>query len=64
MKKMHFFDSPTVVLMIALSIGLAIAVHPVFLLIGFAITIGILIEAVAHAIREHAHQTRPSARHA
>jgi hypothetical protein len=41
-------------LLIALTIALAILVHPAFLFIGFGITIFVLIEAVADVMTEHA----------
>jgi hypothetical protein len=63
MKNFEFLDSPTVALLVALSIGLAIAVHPVFLVLGFLVTIAVLIEALAHAIGKHTHHANPAYRH-
>jgi hypothetical protein len=63
MKKPEFLDPRTMTLLIALAIGLAIAVHPVFLVIGFIITIAVLIEAVLNGVGEHAHRAKPAHRH-
>jgi hypothetical protein len=57
--KLEWLDSRTVSLLIALSIGLAILVHPAFLLIGFIITIAVLIDAVI----ESAHRAKVTHRH-
>lgn len=61
MKKIEFLDARTVALVIA--IGLAIMVHPAFLLIGFALTIFGLIETVLEAESSLADHARPVHRH-
>ncbi len=47
-----------VAVLLGLSIGLGIAVHEVFLLAGFVIAAGALAIATAHALHEHAEQSR------
>jgi hypothetical protein len=61
MKKIEFLDARTVALVIA--IGLAIMVHPAFLLIGSALTIFVLIETVLEAVSSLAYHARPVHRH-
>jgi len=56
-------DSTRVTLLVALSIGLGIAVHEVFFLVGGAIAVGALTVATAHALHEHAEQARPARQH-
>jgi hypothetical protein len=51
-------DSARVALLVGLSIGLGIAVHEVFFLVGGAITVGALTIATVHAIQEHAEHGR------
>lgn len=52
-------DSTRVTLLVGLSIGLGIVVHEAFFLAGGAIAVGALAAATAHALHEHAEQTRP-----
>lgn len=47
-------DGPRIALLVGLSIGLGIAVHEVFFLVGGAIALGALSVATAHALQEHA----------
>jgi hypothetical protein len=56
-------DGPRVALLVGLSIGLGIAVHEVFFLVGGAIAVGALTVATAHAIHEHAELARPGHQH-
>ena len=56
-------DSTRVTLLVGLSIGLGIVVHEAFFLVGGAIAVGALAMATAHAIHEHAEQTRPVRQH-
>lgn len=51
-------DGPRVALLVGLSIGLGIAVHEVFFLVGGAIAVGGLSVATAHALQEHAEHVR------
>jgi hypothetical protein len=56
-------DSTHVALLVGLSIGLGIAVHEVFFLVGGVIAVGALTVATAHLIQEHAEQARPARQH-
>ena len=56
-------DSTRVTLLVGLSIGLGIVVHEAFFLVGGAIAVGALTVATAHALQEHAEQTRPARQH-
>jgi hypothetical protein len=56
-------DGPRVALLVGLSIGLGIAVHEVFFLVGGAITVGALTVATAHALQEHAEHVQPTHQH-
>ena len=56
-------DSTRVTLLVGLSIGLGIVVHEAFFLVGGAIAVGALAMTTAHAIHEHAEQTRPVRQH-
>ena len=56
-------DGARVALLVGFSIGLGIAVHEVFFLVGGAIAVGALTVATAHAIQEHAEQARPAPQH-
>jgi hypothetical protein len=56
-------DSIQVTLLVGLSIGLGIVVHEAFFLVGGVIAVGALAAATAHAIQEHAEQTRPARQH-
>lgn len=56
-------DAARVVLLLGMSIGLGIAVHEVFFLVGGAIAAGALTIAAAHALREHAERVRPMHQH-
>jgi hypothetical protein len=47
-------DGARVALLVGLSVGLGIAVHEVFFLVGGAIAVGVLTVATAHALQEHA----------
>jgi hypothetical protein len=55
MKKvlLKFLDPTRATLLIALVVGLGIAVHEVFFLVAFAIAIIALAQSVFHAIGEH-----------
>lgn len=56
-------DGARVALLLGLSVGLGIAVHEVFFIVGGAIAVGALTVATAHAIEEHAEHTRPGRQH-
>ena len=56
-------DGAHVALLVGVSIGLGIAVHEVFFLVGGAIAVGALTVAAAHALHEHAEQVRPAHQH-
>jgi hypothetical protein len=56
-------DGARVALLVGLSVGLGIVVHEVFFLVGGAIAIGALAVGTAHALQEHADQTRPARQH-
>jgi hypothetical protein len=56
-------DGARVALLLGLSVGLGIAVHEVFFLVGGAIAVGALSVATAHAIQKHAEQAQPAAQH-
>jgi hypothetical protein len=56
-------DGPRVALLLGLSIGLGIAVHEVFFLVGGAIGVGALTVATAHALQEHAKHAQPAHQH-
>jgi hypothetical protein len=58
MKKFEFLDPARVTLVIALAVGLGIAVHKVFLLIAFVIAIIALGQSVFHAITVHIHRSK------
>jgi len=46
-------DSARVAVLFGLTIGLGIAIHPVFLLVAAVIGIAALIAVVSHAIHQH-----------
>ena len=50
-------DSATVAVLLGLSIGIGIAVHPAFLLVAAAIAMGALVARIFHAVQDHAEQT-------
>lgn len=53
-------DEARVVLLVGFSIGLGMAVHGIFFLVGGAIAVGALSVATLHAVQEHAaHDGRP-----
>jgi hypothetical protein len=56
-------DEPRVALLLGLSIGLGIAVHEVFFLVGGAIAVGALTVATTHALEEHAKRAQPAHQH-
>lgn len=56
-------DGARVALLAGLSIGLGIAVHEVFFLVGGAIAVDALTVATAHALQEHAEHARPARQH-
>jgi hypothetical protein len=58
MKKFEFLDSTRATLLIALAIGLGIAVHAVFFLIALAIAIAALVQSVAHDGSENIARTK------
>jgi hypothetical protein len=51
-------NSARIALLIGLSIGLGIAVHEAFFLIGGAIAVGTLAATAIHAMHEHSEDTR------
>ena len=53
-------DGSRVALLLGLSIGLGIAVHEVFFVVGGAIAVGALTVAAAHALQEHAKHAQPA----
>jgi hypothetical protein len=63
MKKFECLDSTTVTLLIALAIGLGIAVYEVFLLVAVVIAIIAFVQSVFHAMSEHMHRTKLAHRH-
>ena len=56
-------DGARVALLLGLSVGLGIAVHEFFFLVGGTIAVAALGVATAHAIQKHAEQTRPVRHH-
>lgn len=56
-------DGSRVALLLGLSIGLGIAVHEVFFVVGGAIAVGALTVATAHALQEHAKHAQPANQH-
>lgn len=56
-------DGARVALLVGLSIGLGIAVHEVFFLVGGAIAVGALTVATVHAVQEHADHSRLAHQH-
>jgi hypothetical protein len=63
MKKFKFLDPTRATLLVALAVGLGVAVHEVFFLVAFAIAIIALPESVFHAIGERIHRARLAHRH-
>jgi hypothetical protein len=53
MKKFKFLDPTRATLLIALVIGLGIAVHEVFFLIALVIAIPVLVQSVIHGVSEN-----------
>jgi len=53
-------DGPRVALLIGLSIGLGVAMHEVFFLVGGAIAAGALTVAAAHAFQEPVKHAQPA----
>jgi chaperonin GroEL len=56
-------DGARVALLLGLSVGLGIAVHEFFFLVGGTIAVAALGVATAHAIQKHTEQTRPVCQH-
>jgi hypothetical protein len=56
-------DEPHVALLLGLSIGLGIAVHEVFFLVGGAIALGALTVATAHALHEYPKRAQRAHQH-
>ena len=56
-------DGARVALLVGISIGLGIAVHEVFFLVGGAIAVGALTVATAHAFQEHAEHVQLTHQH-
>ena len=56
-------DGARVALLLGLSIGLGIAVHEVFFLVGGTIAVAALGVATEHAIQKHAEQAQPAPQH-
>lgn len=63
MKKFEFLDPTRGTLLIALAIGLGIAVHEVFFLIALAIAIAALVQSVTHAANENIARAKWTHRH-
>jgi hypothetical protein len=63
MKRFEFLDPTRATLLIALAIGLGIAVHEVFFLIALAIAIAALVQSVAHNGSENIARTKWTHRH-
>ena len=63
MKKFEFLDPTRATFLIALAIGLGIAVHEVFFLIALAIAIAALVQSVAHDGSENIARTKWTHRH-
>jgi hypothetical protein len=63
MKKFEFLGPTRATLLIALAIGLGIAVHEVFFLIALAIAIAALVQSVAHDGSENIACTKWTHRH-
>jgi hypothetical protein len=63
MTKFEFLDPTRMTLLIALVVGLGIAVHEVFLLIAFGIAIIALAQSVVRAMGERIHRVRLMHRH-
>jgi hypothetical protein len=63
MKKLEFLDPTNATLLIALAVGLGIAVHEVFLLVAFVIALIALAQCVFHAMNEHIHRAKLAHRH-
>jgi hypothetical protein len=53
MRKFRFLDPATATLLIALAIGLVIAVHEVFFLIALAFAIAVLVQTVTHGVSQN-----------
>lgn len=62
-QRFPMMEARTVALLVGLAMGLGIVVHEVFFLVGGAIAVGALTVATAHALQEHAEQTRPARQH-
>ena len=56
MRKIHLLETTIATVAILLVLGLAVVVHPVFLALGFATSIGVIIEAVAHGRPHDVHR--------
>jgi hypothetical protein len=56
-------DGARVALLLGLSVGLGIAVHEFFFLVGGTIAVAALGVATAHAIQRHAEQAQPAPQH-
>ena len=56
-------DGTRVALVVGISIGLGIAVHEVFFLVGGAIAVGALTVGTVHALREYAEHVRLAHQH-
>jgi hypothetical protein len=63
MKKCEFLDPVTVGLVIALVVGLGIAIHPSFFLIALSMAMIAFVQRVFHLIGEHTHRTNLTRRH-
>jgi hypothetical protein len=53
MKKFEFLDPTRATLLVALAIGLGMAVHEAFFLIALVIAITVLVQAVTHGVSEN-----------
>ena len=51
-------DSAKVAVLLGLSIGLGLSIHPAFLLIAAVIAVGALLAKIIHVAGDHAEQTR------
>jgi hypothetical protein len=56
-------DGARVALLLGLSVGLGIAVHEFFFLVGGTIAVAAFGVATAHAIQKHAEQAQPAPQH-
>jgi hypothetical protein len=63
MRKFRFLDPATATLLIALAIGLGIAVHEAFFFVALLIALGVAIDWTVQAALEEQHVIRPKLTH-